>query len=82
MAKTNPAWDATVKDDYTKTDDMTPEEANAVGDALNELLATDAIPGASRIGFNSNEFDIDGEQSLENLLETIFSGTPGEKIIL
>lgn len=73
MAKTDPTLPATTKTDYAAVDDMTPAEANNIGTNLEGFEDTGATSGATRIGVESDHWNIDGEQSVEKLLQKLFS---------
>ena len=64
-----PSWDATVKDTYkTYVDDFTDVNANAVGDALNDIIPTTGTVGAARVGTDVTKFNFSGDQNLGSLL--------------
>ena len=71
MTKTYPAWATPPTENFLAVDDLTPEEANALGAAINDLVETGDTPGSDCIGIPSAEFNVDGLQSVTTLFRSI-----------
>ena len=71
MAKTPPAWDVAVNETYDHVDAMAAVQANAVGEALNDLPSITSTSGLNRVGLDSAEFDFDGQQDVQTYITQI-----------